>query len=928
MKRNIKYLIGVILVVLVSVLALVLNSSFAVPTDWYTNYTYTLDEDNKTITLTKYNGSEEEVTIPSVATINSNDYSVIVSGGTANNALFSNNTDIKKVTFENGVKASSNLNHLFRGCKNLTEVVFNDFDTSATTTMYRMFQNCTSLKKLDLSSFDTSNVTGMNEMFYGSSSLEELNISSFTSESLTSVNMMLFDTPLKKITLGHFNFLYGTEYSVNAYPFARGTWKRLEDGKNYSAVALAYESSTRDISGTYVWQSNVIDEMFIDYPVNYRIEKIPKIDEYTLSDESIFTVIDNGLYLKNLQSLSSNDYTVPGSASLLFKNVVTDANHNTYNLKVTVDNIHLYDMTGNMGAETFHRQLVGLYEGDLYFDSYNYTTDLATKIVNKINPSQYDITMEIVDDNGNPQEGSFVFVASDLDVPSLKDVRDGTATDLASGNKGWGIYSEGLNLLSGYDETTLKTYSNTLLKKTGNRIYGAGEDEDTEFSEFSIKADASQYKFTWTGEGCATFVLKAYQPVFVSVYKQDDLGANIPGASLELYKQNELIDSWISTNEKHEMLLNVGYYTLKEVAPPNENYTKANDINFYVDVDGRILINNSSASDIKVVNQRKNVRVIVKHIDENTNEELKVETNENNKYGDSFTSSAKTFDNYVLTRKPESETVVLNQAETILTYYYVKISGGIVEKHVNVLDNSVLYNENHTGNVGDDYDIPSKTFEGFDLVTDRLPNNSKGEMQEEAIEVIYYYKEKSKVTVKYVDINTNEELAEQDIIEGYVNDDYLTSSKLIPNYVMVETTGDTSGKLAKEDKEVIYYYKKVVYVTTKVNGDGGTITGDETVDYLGASTAEKIVIEADENHFISKITVNGEEINITDYNKMILANFVNMTESKNIIVEFEPLLPDVPKTSVTTILPYIGVGTLALGGLFIYLVYKRKKNNK
>ena len=924
MVRNRKYLIAPLLIVLVAVLALVFKNSFAVPTDWYTDYTYTLDEDNKTITLTRYNGTASEVTVPAKATIDSKNYDVIVSGhNSSNSSLFSKNTNITKVVFQDGVKAGTKLNNLFHSCSNLTEVVFNNFDTSATTTMTRMFNSCSKLEKLDLSSFDTSNVTAMNEMFYGCSSLEELDISSFTSESLTNINMMFFGNPLTKVKFGHFDFLFGTEHKTNAYPFARGTWKRLEDGKNYAAADIAYQSSTRDISGTYVKQSNSIDEMFIDYNVTYRIEKIPKIDEYNVSDNNIFMVDGDSLYLKNLHAISSDDYVVPGNATLLFKNVVTDANRNTYNLRVTIDNIHLYDMTGDLGAETFHRQLVGLYEGDLFFDSYNYTTDLSTKITTKTHPSKYDIKMEIVDADGNVQEGSFVFVASDLDVPSQKDIRDGTATDISSSTKGWGVYSEGINLLDGYDESTLKMYSHTLLKKVGNRIYGAGEDEDSELSEFSIKANASGYKFAWTGEGCATFVLRAYQPIFVSVYKKDNHGQSLPGASLALYRQDTLIDSWTSTTEKHEMLLNVGYYTLKEVTPPS-HYDKADDINFYVDSDGKLLLNNTVADSIIVVNQGKPVRVIVKYIDENTNQELDSDTFEDKKFGDSFTSSSKNFDNYILTRRPENETVTLNQDETVLTYYYVKVSGGVVEKHVNILDNTVLYNESHSGNVGDNYDIPSKTFEGFDLVTDRLPDNSKGKMTEEAIEVIYYYKEKAKAVVKFVDKTTGEEIAQSNTIKGYVNDEYSTAPKNVDNYIFIESTGDVSGQLTKEDKEIIYYYQRVVYVTTEVSGSGGSITGDETINYLGSSTEDNIVIEADDNHYISKITVNGEEINVVDDKKMILSNFVNMIENKHIVVEFEPLVP-VPKTSVTTILPMIGIALLAIGGLFVYRVYQKKK---
>ena len=92
-----------------------------------------------------------------------------------------------------------------------------------------------------------------------------------------------------------------------------------------------------------------------------------------------------------------------------------------------------------------------------------------------------------------------------------------------------------------------------------------------------------------------------------------------------------------------------------------------------------------------------------------------------------------------------------NNTETVVTYYYIKQAGTVTEKHIDINSGKVLAKETHEGKVGDSYEIKAKEFEGYDLVTDKLPTNAKGEMTEEEIEVIYYYQKRATVKVQYKD---------------------------------------------------------------------------------------------------------------------------------------------------------------------------------
>ena len=131
--------------------------------------------------------------------------------------------------------------------------------------------------------------------------------------------------------------------------------------------------------------------------------------------------------------------------------------------------------------------------------------------------------------------------------------------------------------------------------------------------------------------------------------------------------------------------------------------------------------------------------------------------------------------------------------ETKVTYYYKKQAGGVKEKHIDIATNKTLAEETHTGNVGDSYDIPSREFEGYELVEDRLPTNHKGQMTEEEIEVIYYYRQQAQVRVEYIDKRTGEKLTEDEIIKGYVGDEYETEEKQFDGYELVEKPSNSKN---------------------------------------------------------------------------------------------------------------------------------------
>ena len=102
---------------------------------------------------------------------------------------------------------------------------------------------------------------------------------------------------------------------------------------------------------------------------------------------------------------------------------------------------------------------------------------------------------------------------------------------------------------------------------------------------------------------------------------------------------------------------------------------------------------------------------------------------------------------------------------------------------------------------------------------------------------------------------------------------------------------------------------------------------DEEVLEEKDSTPNKIVIKTDDNHYIEKVTINGEEIEITDNKEMILENFKAMEEDKIVEVSFGEIIKEVPKTDKNTILPIISFITLVIGVIIFLFQYKKIHNN-
>lgn len=106
-----------------------------------------------------------------------------------------------------GFKTGSvtDMRYLFSSCQSLESLDLSGFNTENVTSMVSMFSRCSSLRSLDLSSFNTSKVIGMNLMFYNCTNLESIDLSSFETENLQQMPHMFYScTKLETFDLSSF----------------------------------------------------------------------------------------------------------------------------------------------------------------------------------------------------------------------------------------------------------------------------------------------------------------------------------------------------------------------------------------------------------------------------------------------------------------------------------------------------------------------------------------------------------------------------------------------------------------------------------------------------------------------------------------------------------------------------------------------------
>ena len=112
---------------------------------------------------------------------------------TSLNDFFGGCSGLEKITGLDNLNTANvtDMEYMFRECKNLSSLDLSKFNTANVTKMSYMFYGCNKLSSLTLSeSFNTANVEWMQSMFYGCNKLSSLDLSKFNTANVMLMNSM------------------------------------------------------------------------------------------------------------------------------------------------------------------------------------------------------------------------------------------------------------------------------------------------------------------------------------------------------------------------------------------------------------------------------------------------------------------------------------------------------------------------------------------------------------------------------------------------------------------------------------------------------------------------------------------------------------------------------------------------------------------
>lgn len=333
------------------------------PVAAYSNWNYTLDDENNIITLKHYIGSETDVIVYANYEVNGKTYKTQIATNYEHsniaNYMFNGSSDNKSIRNIKSIKFSKNIdtsnvtdmNYMFNACYALTDLDISCFDTSNVTNMYNMFAFCESLTNLDVSNFDTSKVTTMSSMFEYCKSLTILDLSNFDTSNVINMRHM-FANCSSLVTLDLSNcdthnvkdmiYMFNNCAALKTIYVSRGKWSTLlaaSSDVKYNTITGYVKGTTLMFSGcgiskvTYYGEDPnsyelAPDEDYLNW--NYTLDDVDNIItlNYYIGSETeviVYTnyVIGDKIYKTQIKSNDGNSNNTP----YMFNAYATGINH-------------------------------------------------------------------------------------------------------------------------------------------------------------------------------------------------------------------------------------------------------------------------------------------------------------------------------------------------------------------------------------------------------------------------------------------------------------------------------------------------------------------------------------------------------------------------------------------------------------------------
>ncbi len=301
---------------------------------------------------------------------------------------------------------------------------------------------------------------------------------------------------------------------------------------------------------------------------------------------------------------------------------------------------------------------------------------------------------------------------------------------------------------------------------------------------------------------------------------------------------------------------------------------------------------------------KKESKVIVKHKDANTGEEIAEETEESYLEGDTYKVSAKDIKNYIVDKDKENEGT-MGREDKVVEFKYRKITEGLVVKYVDEITGNVLGEKIYEGGEGEKIKTEAIEIEGYKLT--KSPKVTEIGLTVEGQEVKYYYKKIIKIEIVGKDEKTGEELYRIEK-EGLEGEGYKTEARDVNRYKVdkEKMPKNARGTYQKAKEEVVYLYNKV--------------SGGIKVEHIDIDTNKIIKEERYDGIIGEKYTTEERKLKNYNYVKTEGKTKGEMTEEEIVIKyyykNYKKELDETPKTgSANVALITTVVSAISLAGI-------------
>ena len=234
--------------------------------------------------------------------------------------------------------------------------------------------------------------------------------------------------------------------------------------------------------------------------------------------------------------------------------------------------------------------------------------------------------------------------------------------------------------------------------------------------------------------------------------------------------------------------------------------------------------------------------------------------------GDNYTCKPLNIEGYEVVEGPNESVVEFTKETKKINYFYSEVTSGVLEKHVDIVNGTLLQCTTLPGNVGDPYSTSVETFNGYTPVTNQqyvdktgntlpssvtdmdaeyIPENASDNISDDLTEVVYYYIRSVNYEVKYVELHTETELMEDSTVAfDNANGTFTIDGTIDASYSFRGFEGDDYSTDLKDISSFTPAKNKDVYSEMEINEKGlnpeesyipqnanGTVTISKDGDY-------------------------------------------------------------------------------------------------